>query len=131
MRRGGRDRSKVSREGTAGGVALPESPHPTGRTHELVLVYNRLEHNALAPDAAWEPGIVVPRDEVRPGMLPEDEAEDFDGQRQIVVRLFNQHAFVAPELNAVRVLDPNKRPYIACVAADEGFLHRTGARESI
>jgi hypothetical protein len=78
-------------------------------------------------DPAWYPGLVVPAEEVLDDMLDEDDAEDFedfDGRHDVVVKLFEDKSYILAELAHVRVLDPNKSPYIACVASDEGFIQQ-------
>jgi hypothetical protein len=93
--------------------------------HQAVLVYHKPE-DVPRGEPVWEPGVVVPADELRPSMLPQDDYDSFDRSLQLVVRLFADRSYVAPERQAVRLLDPNKRPFIACVAADEQFVHRAG-----
>lgn len=75
-------------------------------------------------EQTWEPGLVVPHDEIDSDMLDEDDSESYDPNYHVVVRLFADFSYVMTEVENVRVLDPNKRPYIACVAADEQFVHR-------
>lgn len=80
-----------------------------------------------AIDPTWYPGLVVPAEEVLDGMLDEDDAEDFedfDERHDVVVKLFEDKSYILAELAHVRVLDPNKSPYIACVASDEGFIQQ-------